>query len=394
MGPVRDWATDFDVGAKEYVTSPYPIWAELRDQCPVAHTERRGGAFMPTRFDDIAAVAYDTEHFSSREITVVPAPPGAGLLVAPPITNDPPFHTEARRILLPYFSPGAVARLEHRTLEIANSLLDAIDGQEFADAAVDYAQHIPVRVITHMLGVPASDEEMFIDWTVRILQDAEGDDEIGRIAAREALSYLTEQVRERRAEPTDDLISELLQAELGGARLTEKHVVGTCFLLLLAGIDTTWSSIGSSLWHLATHPDDRARLVADPSLLNVATEEFLRAYAPVTMARVATSDCEFANTTVMAGDRVLLAFPSANRDPAMFDRPDDVIIDREDNRHLTFGIGVHRCLGSNLARMELRVALAAWLDRFPNFAIRPDAEVHWGGQQVRGPRVVPVSLHH
>ena len=206
------------------------------------------------------------------------------------------------------------------------------------------------------------------------------------------LAYFEEQVAFRREHPSDDLISQLLASELDGAPLTPKHVLGTCFLLLMAGIDTTWSSIGSSLWHLSTHLDDRDRLVAEPDLLPTAIEEFLRAYAPVTMARIASEDTELGGCPVSAGDRVLLPFPAGNRDPEMFDRPDEVLIDRAKNRHAAFGVGIHRCLGSNLARMELRVAIDEWLNRFPRFALVEGAEVQWAGTQVRGPRQIPVTL--
>ena len=206
------------------------------------------------------------------------------------------------------------------------------------------------------------------------------------------LRYFEAQVEDRRQEPKDDLISFLLETDMDGDPLTHKHIVGSCFLLLLAGIDTTWSGIGSSLWHLATHHDDRDRLVADPSMIDSAVEEFLRAYSPVTMARIATNDTEIAGCPVSKGDRVLLNFPSGNRDPEKFDRADEVLIDREQNRHFAFGIGIHRCLGSNVARMEMQVAIETWLARYPNFSLVDDVEVRWGGAQVRGPREVPVNL--
>jgi hypothetical protein len=390
--PVESWEADFDIGHPSYQSAPYPIWAELRQSCPVAHTERRGGAFLPTTWDTITAVAYDTGHFSSRDVGVFRVPEGSKMLVSPPITSDPPFHAEARRILLPHFSPKAIDRLEPQTRAITTELLDALDGRSVADAAGDYAQHIPVRVIAHMLGIPAGDEETFTGWAIEIFQESAYDIERLRAATKAVLSYFEDQVADRQDNPGDDLVSELLRAEIDGAPLTPKHVLGTCFLLLMAGIDTTWSSIGSSLWHLATHPDDRDRLVAEPELIPVAVEELLRAYAPVTMARVATADSEVGGCPVHAGDKVLLPFPAGNRDPDKFDHPDEVIIDRARNRHFAFGIGIHRCLGSNLARMELRVAIEAWLERFPRFELQPGAEVRWSGTQVRGPRQVPVNL--
>jgi cytochrome P450 len=169
-------------------------------------------------------------------------------------------------------------------------------------------------------------------------------------------------------------------------------VRGTMILLMVAGIDTTWSAIGASLWHLAQHPDDRRRLAAEPALVPTAVEELLRAYAPVTMARMVAEDFEFAGCPFKEGDWVLLPFPSANRDPEAFDDADRVIIDRAENRHAAFGLGIHRCLGSNLARMELRVAIEEWMARYPDFELADPAAVRWSAGQVRGPRTIPVRI--
>ena len=395
MEPVTDWTADFDITDQGYQQDPYPIWDELREGCPVATTDRRGRTVLPTRYDDIAAVAYDTDRFSSVDVGTLPPMPGSQPLTAPPITSDPPFHTDARRLLLPYFSPAATERLQPKTESICHELIDGIAadaaaGSGVVDLAERYAQHIPVRVIAHMLGIPETDVPTFLDWAIRIFQS--GDNSIIRDATREVLAYFGEQVALRRQERADDLISDLLDADLDGSPLTNKHIQGTCFLLLMAGIDTTWSSIGAALWHLATHHDDRDRLVAEPDLLSTAVEELLRVYAPVTMARIATEDAEIAGCPVHPGDRILLPFPSGNRDPEKFEQPDEVVIDRQRNRHFAFGIGIHRCLGSNLARMEMQVAIGAWLDRYPGFTLAPDTEVRWGGIQVRGPRELPAIL--
>jgi cytochrome P450 len=163
-------------------------------------------------------------------------------------------------------------------------------------------------------------------------------------------------------------------------------------LLLIAGIDTTWSAIGASLWHLAKTPADRRRLVADPGLLPTAIEEFLRAYAPVTMARLVKQDMHWRGAAMKADDWILLSYPAANRDPAQFERAGDVVIDRAVNRHAAFGLGIHRCLGSHLARMELQAALGAWLARFPEFTLADPAAVTWAAGQVRGPRELPLRV--
>ncbi|MDP7068068.1 MAG: cytochrome P450, partial [Acidimicrobiales bacterium] len=287
---------DIDVFGSEYVQEAPKVWKRLRSECPVAHTSLHGGGWLPTTYADISSIAYDTENFSSRDVGVAATPEGAGLLVAPPITSDPPFHTDARQMLLPYFSPKAVEEMREITRSIAVELLDAIDPSDVVDAAEQYARYIPVRVIGAMIGLPEDDCEMFTRWATDILQ-SHPDHEWERLttATKEILEYFDQTITDRRANPRDDLISKL-QAETlpNGDPLTDKHVLGTCFLLLIAGIDTTWSSIASNLLHLATHDEDRRRLVAEPELIPTAVEEFLRAYSPVTMARVAAEDTEIA----------------------------------------------------------------------------------------------------
>ena len=169
--------------------------------------------------------------------------------------------------------------------------------------------------------------------------------------------------------------------------MPDVHVLGTLALILVAGVDTTWSSIGSAMWHLATHDDDRRRLVAEPELIPTAIEELLRAYSPVTMARIVTEDTELAGCPIRAGDKVLLSFPAANRDPEAFERADEVVIDRGVNRHVAFGVGIHRCAGSNLARMELQVAVEQWLARIPEF--RLDRRRRGDVGRRPGPRAAP-----
>jgi cytochrome P450 len=258
-----------------------------------------------------------------------------------------------------------------------------------ADAAADYAQQIPVRIISMVLGVPEAMSDTFTGWVRDVLEFAH--DERRREAGAEALGlYLYEQVQRRKTEPGDDLISELVHTEHEGEPLSDEIVLGIAALTLIAGVDTTWSAIGSSMWHLATHEADRRRLVAEPELMPTAVEELLRAYSPVTMARVVTEDIDFQGCPMHAGDKVLLNFPAANRDPAVFERADEVVLDRQINRHLAFGAGIHRCAGSNLARMEVRVAIEEWLRQIPEFSVPEGAEVTWAGGQVRGPRSVPV----
>ncbi|MFQ5558422.1 MAG: cytochrome P450, partial [Acidimicrobiales bacterium] len=204
--------------------------------------------------------------------------------------------------------------------------------------------------------------------------------------------FFHEQVRDRRARPRDDLISQLLATEHDGEPIDDVTVVGICNLMLVAGIDTTWSSIGSALWHLGTHRDDRRRLATEPDLFPTAIEELLRAYSPVTMAREVIEPVDYQGIHLEPGDKVLMNFPGANRDPEMFEDPDMVILDRQRNRHVAFGAGIHRCAGSNLARMEMDAALRVWMERIPEFEVTDPEAVTWAGGQVRGPRHLPIGF--
>ncbi|MBA2281454.1 MAG: cytochrome P450 [Actinomycetota bacterium] len=393
--PVEDWASDFDHTDDAWAADPFPIWNELRQTCPVAHSDRYRGVWLPTRHEDISAIAYDTERFTSRSVVVSEFRPPHEMApagVAPPISSDPPFHKGARRVLLPAFSPQAVDRLEPSTRAYCEELVDGLRGHDVVDAAEGYAQHIPVRVIAHMLGLPEADADRFRGFVNHVLEGVALPMEERAAGMLELFEYLKAQIDDHVAHPRDDLISYLLDAELDGEKLDFFHVGRTIALLLIAGIDTTWSAVGASLWHLAGHPADRERLVAEPELLPTAMEELLRAYAPVTMARLVREDMDFAGCPMKADDFVLLPFPAANRDPDAFDRADEVLIDREVNRHAAFGLGIHRCAGSHLARMEMRVALEVWLEAFPTFHLADPAAVRWSGGQVRGPRTLPLRM--
>jgi cytochrome P450 len=386
--PVADWATDFDHLDPRWIEDPYPIWDELRASCPIAHTDRYQGVYFPSRYEDVRAISYDTEHFSSRRVVVRETPPPR--IPAPPITSDPPKHRPDKHVLLPPFTPAAIKRHEPRTREICRDLIERFAAKGGCDAAVDYAQEVPARVIAHMLAVPEDDGDLFRKWIYEVLELGITDTNALMRAVGEMTEYFVAAIAKRRAAPGDDLISYLLSARLEGEPLNEEHITGALRLLLIAGIDTTWSAIGACLWHLAAHPDDRRRLVAEPGLMPTAVEEFLRAYAPVTMAREVVKETRINGCEFKPGEMVLLSFPAANRDPAMFADADRVVIDRAQNRHAAFGLGIHRCIGSNLARMEIAVALEEWLARIPEFRLAPGAEVTWSEGTVRGPRRLPV----
>jgi cytochrome P450 len=394
MPPVTDWINDWDWLDPQWGPNAVDIWNSVRDVCPVATTERYGRAHMPVTMDAVQQIAHDTEHFSSFRVTV--ARPDAPRRPAPPITSDPPEHHGHRRLLLPSFSPKKIAPMEGELREFCRSLIAELDGSPTADAAEQYSQHIPVHGICQLLGVPEEDADMFRDWIFRNFQLAPRDNNVRMQLMVEMNEYCDRMMDARLAEPRDDLLTLVANAEIDGEPVSQELKRGYVILQILAGIDTTWSAIGSGLWHFAQHPEQRARLLAVPDddpLWVMAIEEVLRFYSPVTMGRQVVADTEVAGCPVRTGEQVLVTFPAANHDPAAFEDPHEFRIDRAVNRHVAFGLGVHRCLGSNLARLELTVAIQEWLRAFPDYELDTTRETTWANGQVRGPRNIPVLLH-
>ncbi len=395
--PVDDWATDYDIFDPSYISDPVPVWDDLRQRCPIAHTERWGGSWLPTRYDDIQAMSKMVPQLSSEEPLVVTLEPAGGDqsfegISAPPISADPPLSTWTRRLILPTFAPRAVEKHRPYTEQLCHELIDGFIDNGRCDAATDYAQQIPPRVIAHLLGVDPGMADEFTEWVRGVLEIGLSNPVVRVESRNKILGFLSAEVADRAANPRDDFLSDLLAQEHDGEPITNEIVIGMANLLLIAGIDTTWSSIGSALWHLGTHADDRAWLARDPEIFPTAIEELLRAYSPVTMARIVTEEVEIGDVTLCPGDKVLMNFPGANHDPEVFEDPDDVRLDRERNRHVAFGAGIHRCAGSNLARMEMDISLRIWMERIPEFEVSDPGAVTWAGGQVRGPRYLPVSF--
>jgi cytochrome P450 len=386
--PVTDWATDFDHMHEDWTENPYPIWADLRERCPIAHTDRFGGAYVPVRYDDVREVAYDPAHFSSRRLVI--RDEKLPLIPFPPITSDPPDHRAQRAVLLPLFTPAAVAPHEAAIRRICRDLIDKFVDKGTCDAAEHYAQELPVAVTAMMLGISPDDGDLFRRWLNDIFVVGTNNPDLVMRTHGEMAAFFMKEIALRRANPGQDIISLLLDAKIDDVPLDDTQLVGMVRLLLIAGVDTTWNALSSCLLHLATHPQDRRRLVAEPSLMPTAIEELLRAYSPVSIAREIVADTEVGGCPFKAGQMVLLSFAAANRDPTVFPDADKVVLDRAENRHAAFGLGIHRCLGSHLARLELAIALEEWLARIPEFSLAPDATVTWSAGSVRGPRRVPL----
>lgn len=359
-------------------TDPFGVFDDVRDQ-RAFFSPSYGGYWVLTRAADIREAFQRPEWFSSSITGIPPLPRPRQLL---PLELDPPEHGEFRHPLAPVFSPKAVSLLEPRIRERCVTLVDgfAADGKcEFMSA---FAVPFPTTIFVELLGLPVEETDRFVAWN-RALVHAH--DEPGlRAEAKEAIAgYLDELVSRRMAEPPrrHDLFAVLLASEVHGRVLTKEEMIDYAFLLFVAGLDTVTSALSFSFDYLARHPGPRKQLAADPDLMPGAVEELLRAHSIVNPARTVTEDLEFAGVCMHAGDRVLLSTVLADRDPEEFDEPATVDFRRSPNRHVAFGAGPHRCLGSHLARLELRVAFEEFHRRIPDYRIEEGAAIqaHGGG---------------
>ena len=339
---------------------PIEHYRWLRENDPIHFNPEKDGPgyWALTRYADIREVGRRPGTFSSTPTIMIQ---GEALDLGDHqmmLMMDPPRHGKYRRLMIPDFVPRAVATMAERVDELASRIIDAVCERGECDLVDDIAGEMPSFVVAEMLGLPLDDGRELYKLTETIHASSESVPEgAGLAAVMKMFEYATEVYNNRKANPREgDFITSLLAHQHDGQTVDEDYVMGVCNLMLVAGIDTTWSSIGASLWHLAQHPEHQRQLRDNPDLWPTAVEELLRAYAPVTMARIVAHDTEFQGCPMHAGDRVLMAFPAANRDPRQFENPDEVILDRENNRHVAFGAGIHRCAGSNLARLELRVA--------------------------------------
>ncbi|MCW0212083.1 MAG: cytochrome P450 [Pseudonocardia sp.] len=398
-----------DLLSPDAVDDPYPMMAALREQDPVHWSERYRSWFV-TRFDDVDACLRD-ERFSSdriapyrrarldREGTDPGVRAAFGVLEDWMVFKDPPDHTRLRKLLSRAFTPRAVERIRPRIGEIADELLDGFAGRGGTDLVGDYAYPLTASVIAEMLGVPREDRHLFKDWSDRItglvfggLGDTDRHSE-GAQGMAELTEYLSGLVAAHEREPADDLLSALISARDAGDSLSHDEVIATGVLLLFAGHETTTNLIGNGLLALLRHPDQRARLAADPALIDGTVDELLRFDGPAkTVARLMAADVELRGRTLRKGERVFLCASGANRDPAVFTDPDRLDVTRSGARSLGFGVGLHYCLGAPLARLEAAIAIPRALDRLAGLRLTGEA-LEWHPVLLsRGMRRFPVEF--
>jgi cytochrome P450 len=368
----------FDHHSREYATDPVAYNRAVREQCPIAWSDSYGGFWVVTRYEDLAQVARDDVTFSSS-VDVMDRPLGTAGVTIPgnvrplnPITVDPPDFQLYRRVLNPAFAPVVVERLKASVLEMTSDCIDDHIESGEVDLIADVAAAVPAMATLAFLGLPVEEWEPYAQPYHDAVAFPPGtlENDRARRQQAESLVRLRPIIEERRQAPRDDLISRLTQARVHDAPLDDDTIVEVCDLVLGGGVDTTTASIGHAFDYLDRHPEVRPQLVEDEALMDSFCEEILRFHAPTqALARTATKDVDVNGAHIKAGDRVLMSWASANHDPAVFDRPDEVVIDRPANRHTSFGLGAHRCIGSSIARAEFQIVVREVLARMPDYRL-------------------------
>jgi cytochrome P450 len=380
---------DFRNPAPDYAWDPFGATSDLRVGHAVWSTTW-GGFWILTNAEDVRACLQNSTLFSSSGGFGIPAREKDRPII--PLELDPPEHAKYRQVLAPFFGPGSVNRLWPSLSEAAAVMVDEFAQDGHCEFMAQFAQRFPTRAMVAMLGLPVDDTPELVRWNHEFLHFRSIENPVGTEleAAQRIERYLAAAIRSRSVQPRDDLISQLVAAEVDGRPITADEVMSLVFQLFIAGLDTVTAVLGRSFLYLAERPQLQAAL-QDPALLDGAVEELLRMFPIALVTRTATSDVDFGGVHIRKGERILIDFDFWNRDSTEFERPDECNYSRQHNRHLSFGAGRHRCLGSHLARVELAVALKEFVARVPRFRLAGDAAPTPYADLVRGVTALPLA---
>jgi cytochrome P450 len=361
----------FDHRSPELATDPFGVYAKLRERCPLHRSEAWDGFWVVASQPLVEEVAHDDARFCTGQGVSFPHAGNPRPLI--PLEVDPPEAVAWRRLLTPLFSPAATERRTAEVRAIARDLVDGFAARGRCDVVSDFAEALPARETMRLVGLPEERWRECLDNIHIGVHESARDLDKAVDAMIEVAVLLAETMEAREAAPADDVISFLLSAEFEGRPVSEEEILDICLLMLFGGLDTTASVIGFGLAYLAGQTEERKLLIAEPERIPLAVEEFLRYFAPVQgLARTATADTTLGGQTIKEGDKLWVLWASANHDEVEFPEPERIILDRNPNRHLAFGVGVHRCLGSNLGRLMARVAFEEFLARIPDYRLESD----------------------
>jgi cytochrome P450 len=367
-------------------------WDELREAHPVfAVPFEDRHVWICAGYDAVhdAARAYET--FSSRTLDVF-GPKKLPEQRIIPAEIDPPLHSDYRQMVLRDFAPAAIDAMQDQLREFASDLIDELVPRGECDFITDFAKRFPTEIFMLMMGLPIEKSQWMIERSDTVLHHRGTPEDLERAAAAQAEIevLLSELIADRRAEPRDDLMSRIVESDIDGRPISDTEIRNYSYTLYLGGLDTVAMQLGHMFSFLANNDGHRQQIIDDPSIIPGASEEMLRAFPILTTGRVVTEDIEFHGCPMKKGDRLLFSTVAASRDSSQFPNPYAIDFRRSPNRHLSFGAGPHRCLGSNLARSELVIALQEWHRRIPNYQIGGDGTVHYHGGAILGLDALPL----
>jgi cytochrome P450 PksS len=391
MAKILSTSQPLNIVSAEFKADPFPFFAVLRASEPVYRTTLpdKTPLWLLSRYDDVAALLRDERFTKNRrhaltkeQLRKLPwTPPMFRPLERNMLDLDPPDHTRLRSLVHKAFTPSLVEQMRSRTQAIADELLDRIVWTGEMDLIKDFALPLPMTIITEILGVPRKDHDKFHKWSQAVVSLTSPSPTLRVLpSVWKFIRYLRQFFKLRRRDPKDDLVSALIKAEEAGDKLNEDELLAMVFLLLIAGHETTVNLIGNGTLALIENPNEMNKLLSEPSLVKPAVEELLRYTSPVftTTERYAREDTTIHGVTIPQGEMTLGVIGSANRDETAFENPNELQITREPNRHLSFGQGIHFCLGAPLARMEAQIAFTTLLQRVPNLRLtKPSSSLHW-----------------
>ena len=391
-----EFDTDLNHHSAEFAQDPLRTLSELRSRCPVAKSSHWGGFWLLTGYDEVFDALHTPEIFSSRPdeqgVRGVPPQPGAGSLV--PIDYDVPDVGFFRSFLLSALSPGSAREMQPMIREMANDFIDEFIERGTADVSEELFTPLPAQLILRLLGLDASRWAEWVTWVHGFVHDVGVDPEGAATKVMAMFAEIYQEISSARAQPQPGLLGELVVAERDGRALTDDELANMVFLLILGGMDTTAGLTGNSLLLIDAQPELRKHILDDPSVLDQGTEEFLRYATPtLSLPRTVTKDIEFHGRHLKKGEQVLIMYAAANRDPSQFEDPETIDLSRKATRHMAFGLGVHRCLGSNLARVMFKTMLTELLTRATDLAVRTSEVVRYAdASSVYGVRHLPITF--
>lgn len=376
--------------------NPYPVYDQLRQRCPVAWSGLWGGFWAVAGYHELVEAARDDDRFRSGDGVSIPSVGQARPLL--PIECDPPLFYDYRKMLNPLFAPGPMRAHRPWIEDLADELIDRFIGRGSCEIVEELALPVPARAILRILGLDEHRWPELLACIHTTIHESQTDLDAAVEAGMHVYAALAEAIDERRERGTggsEDVLARLVEARVGSEErlLEDEELLDIGFLLLLGGLDTTTNALASAFAHLGADDEARRRLVAEPELIPIAVEEFLRMWSPIQgLARTVAGDTELRDARLHDGDKMMLLWGSANRDERQFPDPDRCILDRQPNPHVAFGVGIHRCLGAHIARVVMSSVLERVLQRLPDFRLAPGAEIGWkeGSIAIYGPASVPL----